>query len=87
MRPMTEGNLKAAFAGESQAHMRYLAFADKAEKIHADMYKSAKAEADAGRDVAIGKVYICPVCGYTVEGDTPDKCPVCGAQRKLFKEF
>jgi len=32
MRPMTEGNLKAAFAGESQAHMRYLAFADKAEK-------------------------------------------------------
>lgn len=32
MRKMTEENLKAAFAGESQAHMRYLIFADKAEK-------------------------------------------------------
>lgn len=32
MRAMTETNLKDAFAGESQAHMKYLAFADKAEK-------------------------------------------------------
>ncbi|MFQ6013962.1 MAG: rubrerythrin family protein [Anaerolineae bacterium] len=32
MRKMTEGNLQAAFAGESQAHMRYLIFADKAER-------------------------------------------------------
>ena len=32
MNAMTEGNLKAAFAGESQAHMKYLNFADKAEK-------------------------------------------------------
>jgi len=28
----TEGNLKEAFAGESQANRKYLAFADKAEK-------------------------------------------------------
>lgn len=32
MRKMTEANLQAAFAGESQAHMRYLIFAEKAEK-------------------------------------------------------
>ncbi|MHA1168716.1 MAG: rubrerythrin family protein, partial [Candidatus Hodarchaeales archaeon] len=32
MRKMTEKNLNDAFAGESQAHMRYLAFGDKAEK-------------------------------------------------------
>ena len=167
MHPMTEENLKGAFAGESQAHMRYLAFADaaekegkantarlfraiayaeqvhatnhlrelggisdsaanlqeaingetfeveemypaydavaklqgesgairsihyaiEAEKIHADMYKSAKAEADAGKDTEIGNVYICPICGYTVEGDAPDKCPVCGAPREKFVEF
>ena len=167
MRPMTEENLKAAFAGESQAHMRYLIFAEQAdkegkanlarmfraiayaeqvhatnhyrelgligdspsnleqciagetyeveemypaynkvaelqgesgavrsthyaleaEKIHAEMYKAAKAKADAGQDVTIGKVYICPVCGYTVEGDAPDKCPVCGAPREKFGGF
>ena len=32
MKKMTENNLKDAFAGESQAHMKYTAFADKAEK-------------------------------------------------------
>jgi rubrerythrin len=32
MRAMTETNLKDAFAGESQAHMKYLAFAAKAEQ-------------------------------------------------------
>jgi rubrerythrin len=32
MRAMTDANLRAAFAGESQAHMRYLIFADRAER-------------------------------------------------------
>lgn len=30
--PKTEKNLKEAFAGESQAHLKYLAFAEKAER-------------------------------------------------------
>jgi len=30
MKPITEQNVKAAFAGESQAHMKYLAFAARA---------------------------------------------------------
>ena len=32
MHPMTVGNLQSAFAGESQAHMRYLAYADRAQR-------------------------------------------------------
>ncbi len=32
MHPMTVSNLESAFAGESQAHMRYLSFSDKADK-------------------------------------------------------
>lgn len=32
MRAMTKDNLEAAFAGESQAHMKYAIFADKADK-------------------------------------------------------
>lgn len=167
MHKMTEGNLKAAFAGESQAHMRYLIFSEvaekegkkniarlfraiayaeqvhaanhlrelagvggtpenlaeaiagetfeveemypaykavaelqgergaersthyalEAEKIHADMYKKAKQAAEGGRDVELGTVYICPVCGYTVEGEAPEYCPVCGAPREKFKGF
>jgi rubrerythrin len=32
MRQMTKANIEAAFAGESQAHMKYSIFAEKAEK-------------------------------------------------------
>ena len=32
MHAMTQANLEAAFAGESQAHMKYMIFADQAEK-------------------------------------------------------
>jgi rubrerythrin len=32
LNPTTKDNLKSVFAGESQAHMKYLIFADKAEE-------------------------------------------------------
>ncbi len=33
------------------------------------------------------KKFICTVCGYIHEGDeAPEKCPVCGAGKKAFKE-
>ena len=28
--------------------------------------------------------YVCSVCGYTVEGEAPETCPVCGAVREVF---
>lgn len=167
MRKMTEENLKEAFAGESQAHMRYLIFAEKAEeeglpniarlfraiayaekvhaenhystlgmiresaenlqtaiegetheveemypaysavaklqgekgaqrvmdwalqaeKIHAGMYQKAKQAVESGKDIKIGPIYICKACGYTVEGETPDRCPVCGATKEKFQKF
>ncbi|HKZ95205.1 MAG TPA: rubrerythrin family protein [Candidatus Bathyarchaeia archaeon] len=167
MRKMTEDNLKTAFAGESQAHMRYLIFAKRAEaegfhnvarmfiaisyaeqvhasnhfnalgllrgstdnlqmaiegetyevnemypafnavaqlqeekgavqtinfalqaeKIHASMYEKAKQAVEMSKDIQLGSVYICDVCGYTVEGEAPDRCPVCGASGEKFKKF
>jgi rubrerythrin len=162
---MTNGNLQAAFAGESQANRKYLLFAEKAEgegykqvarlfraaadaeAVHArnhmkvlqgvkstrenlmaaregesyefkEMYpafiKQAEAEgADKARDsfdlanqveqihhrlfeailgklekseaVAEKPIYVCQVCGNTVEGEAPEKCPICGAPREKFK--
>ncbi|MBN1483635.1 MAG: rubrerythrin family protein [Chloroflexia bacterium] len=167
MHKMTKANLEAAFAGESQAHMRYQIFADMAEKegmpniarlfraisqaelvharshlrvlggvgstpenlveaiggetyevdemypafvavarlqeekqatrsmgyalevekIHAAMYQEAKQSADAGQDLALGTIHVCDVCGYTVEGEAPDRCPVCNAIRDRFRAF
>ena len=28
--------------------------------------------------------YVCSVCGYTVEGEAPDRCPICGAVKEVF---
>jgi len=167
MKKMTEENVKAALAGESQAHIKYAAFADKAEaeklpnvarafransyaeqvhatnyvktlgaigttrdnldaaiggetfeidemypayitvaraqgektaemylnaalaaeKVHAGIYRTAWAAVGAGRDIDPKPIHVCAVCGFTMEGDAPDKCPVCGAPRAKFVTF
>ena len=167
MKSTTENNLRNAFAGESQANIKYLIFADKAdkegktniarlfravsfaeqvhaanhfnilgenkslsenlqtaingetyevdemypsflevaknqnekqaqlsftraleaEKIHARMYKNAKQAVDEGKDISVGDIYICEVCGYTVEAEAPDRCPVCNAPKDKLKKF
>lgn len=167
MKKMTEQNLTAAFAGESQAHMRYVIFADKAEeeghpnvarlfraiafaervharnhcdvlgnirgsagnlqvaidgetyeanemypafkavaelqgekgaqrstdwalqaeKVHAGMYQRAKQAVERKEDVDIGKIQVCELCGYTVDGKPPERCPLCGAPREKFRSF
>jgi rubrerythrin len=167
MREMTESNLLAAFAGESQAHMKYVIFAEQArkegfpniarlfeaiayaervhatnhlralgqvkssgdnlqvaiegenfevaemypaydavahlqeekgaqrsihyaleaEKIHAGLFAQAKSAIGSGQDIAAGPVQICEVCGHTVMGDAPDRCPVCNVPKSRFKRF
>ena len=167
MKSMTEGNLRSAFAGESQAHMRYLIYADKAEKegksnlarlfkaiayskqvhatnhfntlgenkslsenlqnsingetyevnemypsflevakyqeekraqksimnafeaekVHSKMYEKTKKTIDEGKDTSFNNIYVCEVCGYTIEDTVPDRCPVCNAPREKFRKF
>jgi len=38
-------------------------------------------------DMQLGTVFICEVCGYTVEGKVPDRCPVCQSPKERFKAF
>ncbi|MDP2958870.1 MAG: rubrerythrin family protein [Longimicrobiales bacterium] len=167
MKKMTEENVKAALAGESQAHIKYLAFADKAaaeklpnvarafkansyaeqvhatnyiktlgalgstkdnldaaiggesfeveemypayivvaqsqgektaerflntalaaEKVHAGIYRIARSAVESGRDSDFKPIHVCSVCGFTMESDAPDKCPVCGAPKDKFVTF
>jgi len=167
MKKRTEDNLKNAFAGESQAHLKYLAFAaqaDKdnlpnvarifransfaeqvhavnhlrtlggigrtgenlaaamsgeafeattmypeyikaaeedgeksavittnsalaAEKVHYELYKAAGQTVGLGQDMPAQPIHVCGVCGFTMEGEAPDKCPVCGAPRSKFVQF
>ncbi len=40
-----------------------------------------------GKDIDVEKIFICPVCGYTIEGELPNYCPVCNTKKELFKTF
>ena len=167
MKAMTTNNLKDAFAGESQAHLRYLVFADlaeregfpnvarlfraaafseqmhatnhlralggagntaknlegaiggegfevaemypayvavanlqeekgaavsmqrafEAEKVHGRLYTEAKEMVEAKKDVATKDIFVCEVCGFTMEGEAPERCPVCGTVHTRFRKF
>ena len=76
----------AEFQGEKEA-VKSAHYALEAEKIHAEMYKKAKELVEKNEDYPAEKVYICPICGYTIEDEAPDKCPVCGAKKETFVEF
>ena len=79
--------LAVAEEQEEKGAERSMTYAIEAEKIHADMYGDAKATAEAGEDIQIGQVYICPVCGFTHIGEPPDRCPVCNVMSERFKAF
>jgi rubrerythrin len=59
--------------------------ANKVEKIHHSLYREALGDLEKGRGRELKPFYVCQVCGNTVEGEAPDKCPICGASKKMFK--
>ncbi len=77
----------AKYQGEKGAE-RSFNYALSAEKTHAELFDKAKKHIDsANRDIELGPVRICTVCGWTHEGDIPEKCPICGATRDKFQSF
>ena len=76
----------AKFQGEKGAH-RTFEWAYGTEKKHKELYEKAKKALDGEKDVVLGPIQVCEVCGYTLEGDAPDRCPLCGAKREKFTAF
>ncbi len=60
-----------------------LEYAMSIEMIHARMFKKALEDPGAYPDEPY---YVCPVCGNTVAGKPPKKCPYCGVDAKDFVE-
>jgi rubrerythrin len=62
-------------------------WANKVEKVHHGLYQQALSDFKAGKKIENKTIYVCPVCGNTMEGDAPDKCPICGALKAQFKKI
>jgi rubrerythrin len=60
--------------------------ANKVEQIHAGLFQNAIDAIKNKKELEKVDYYVCSVCGNTVEGSAPEKCPVCGSPKeKYFK--
>ena len=75
---------KANAEGEKKAADSF-DLANKVEKIHHTLYRDALSKIESKVSTELKPFYVCQYCGNTVEGEAPEKCPVCGAPKKMFK--
>ena len=80
-REMYPRMIAAAQAEGNKEAERTFNFANEVEKIHAALFQKALKNL---ADKKTMDIYVCSVCGYTVEGEAPDNCPVCKAVKKFF---
>jgi len=71
--------------GDSDAEVSF-GWANKVEKIHHTLYQKALKSLDEGQRLKDEAYFVCQGCGYTVGGEAPEKCPICGAPRSMFKQ-
>jgi rubrerythrin len=76
----------AKFQGEKGAQ-RSFEWSYASEKLHKQLFERAFEWVNSGKDVDLGPIQVCEVCGYTLEGEAPDRCPVCNALKDKFTAF
>jgi rubrerythrin len=55
--------------------------------MHKVLFESALYAVNSKNDVTLGPIQVCEVCGYTLEGEAPDTCPLCQATKDKFIAF
>jgi len=75
---------QAKSEGNKRAEITF-GYANKVERIHHQLYQKALELLEAGEELKAEPYFICQVCGNTVVGEAPERCPICGAPRSKFK--
>jgi len=83
---MYPGFVKAAEAEKNNAALASFRNALAVEEINHGLYKKALASGQGGKDLPAATVWVCSICGNTVEGACPDQCSVCKAKKDRFVE-
>jgi rubrerythrin len=84
---MYPGFIKQAEAEGKKEARRSFDLANKVEQIHHGLFQAALSVLEKGQTVEDKPFYVCQYCGNTVEGEAPEKCPICGAPRRMFKQI
>lgn len=61
-------------------------WANQVEGVHKELYEKALEKVNSGGDIEEKDYYVCQTCGNTVEGEAPEKCPICGMPREQFRK-
>jgi len=61
-------------------------YANQVEEIHHGHFEQALGAVNTGQQLKDEPYFVCQVCGNTVAGEAPERCPVCGAPRSRFKQ-
>jgi rubrerythrin len=83
-RAMYPGFVREAEAEGNRAAVVSFRNAMVVEETHHGLYVQAQEAVSTGKDLPAGAIRVCDVCGHTVVGDPPEKCPVCGAAASRF---
>ena len=85
-REMYPGFLKEAEKEGNAAAVVSFRNALAVEGIHYGLYSNALKAVKGGTDLPASSIFVCQVCGNTVLGGAPEKCPVCSAPKAKFIE-
>jgi rubrerythrin len=83
-REMYPRMIAAAQAEGNKEAERTFNFANAVEQTHAALFQKALKNL---ADKKMVDIYVCSICGHTVEGEPPDTCPVCKAVKKFFNRI
>ncbi|MBW2538556.1 MAG: rubrerythrin family protein [Deltaproteobacteria bacterium] len=84
---MYPGFIKQAETDGAKEAIGSFDLANQVEEIHHSMFSDFLGKLEQGEMIDEKPIYVCQYCGNTVEGEAPDKCPVCGAPKKMFKSI
>ena len=73
----SEGNKRA---------QRSFEWANEVEQNHYRLFEEVLKAVEVNQQLKDEPYFVCSVCGYTVAGEAPEKCPVCGVLASKFKQ-
>ena len=83
---MYPGFIKQAQAESNKAAENSFDLANKVEQIHHKLFQEALSSLESRKPFKEAPYFVCQVCGNTVEGEAPERCPICGAPKSRFKK-
>ena len=72
---------------ENQRALRSFLYANEVEEIHHGIFEKLLKAINEETPIKEEPYFVCQVCGNTVAGEAPEKCSVCGAANKAFKQI